>query len=435
MLRPPTVRRVFVVSVCVFGLMYAVLPTEVFYIYTEPTEQEHANKLYMNVSDINPDTSVQPQVDVNSNIHKETPEGVELKYILRWNKIPPLHVMDEGQTAFYRHDCEYKNCFITHNRTFLGDITKFDAIEFNVKECPELTASDLPKRRLETQKYIFGAAESAQNYPICDPVYDDFFNWTWTFRLNSDILWRYITIYDLEGHIVGPKPDMKWPELAPVSDEFKKQLESKYKVVAWFVSHCRTMSKREKVVATLSREAKLKYSWDVDVYGGCGILKCPRERRLECFDIIRRDYYFYLSFENSFGQDYVTEKLLNALNNDAVPIVFGSADYSRFLPPGSYLDAREIGPIKLAETIDAIYKNKTRYYDFFRWKNHFRYIYQDDVCNVCAAMNDKEAMRMRTVYKNFRRWWNEEPCIDCGFESRSIPVYVFLVQYFLSKII
>ncbi|KAL0820859.1 hypothetical protein ABMA28_005528 [Loxostege sticticalis] len=414
MLRPPTARRVFVVSVCVFGLMYAVLPTKVFYIFTEPSEQQkHADILYEHVSDINTDTTAQLRVDNNSDIQKDTPERVELKYILQWNgRIPPFHVMEEGQAAFYRHDCEYKNCFITHNRNFLGDITKFDAIAFNCKECPELTARDLPKRRSETQKYIFGASESAHNYPICDPVYDDFFNWTWTYRLDSDILWRYITIYDLEGHIVGPKPDMKWPELAPVSDEFKKQLESKNKVVAWFVSNCHSMSNRDKFVDILSREAKIKYGWDVDVYGYCGNLRCPQYRSSECFNILKRDYYFYLSFENSFAQDYVTEKLLSALNNDAVPIVFGSANYSRFLPPGSYLDARELGPIKLAETMDEIYKNKTRYYEFFRWKNHFRYkhTFESDVCNLCAAMNDKEAMRRHSVYKDFRKWWNEEPC-------------------------
>ncbi|KAL0870309.1 hypothetical protein ABMA27_005331 [Loxostege sticticalis] len=300
---------VLVVHVCIIGLMYAVLPTRVSYKYTD-----NADTLYRRISNVN---------------LEDTPEEFKLKFILQWNfpKESPFDVMGEGQTAFYELGCEYKNCFVTGNRDFFGDITKFDAIAFNGKYLP---SRDLPTRRLETQKYIFGATESAHNYPVCDPVYDGFFNWTWTYRLDSDFRWGYITIYDLEGRKVGPKPDMKWPELAPVSDEFKKKLESKNKVVAWFVSHCTTFSMRENVVFDLWNEAMSKYGWEVDVYGSCGSLSCPRNQSSECFDIIRRDYYFYLSFENSFGQDYVTEKLLNALNNDAVPVVFGSADYSSY---------------------------------------------------------------------------------------------------------
>ncbi|KAL0870304.1 hypothetical protein ABMA27_005326 [Loxostege sticticalis] len=397
MFRPHSSRQVLVwiyfvlvVHICIVGLLYAVLPTRVTYKYTE-----HADVLYRHASKVN---------------YSGTPEEFKLKFILKWNgpNGSPFYVMGEGQTAFYKLGCEYKNCFVTDNRDFFGDITKFDAIAFSGMDLPQ--TRDLPTRRLKTQKYIFGATESAHNYPVCDPVYDGFFNWTWTYRLDSDFRWGYITIYDLEGRIVGPKLDMKWPELAPVSDEFKKKLDSKRRMVAWFVSNCHSMSHREKFVDTLRHEAKMKYGWNVDVYGWCGNMRCPRDRSSECFDILKRHYYFYLSFENSLAQDYVTEKLLNALNNDVVPIVFGSANYSRFLPPGSYLDARELGPIKLAETMDEIYKNKTRYYEFFRWKNHFRYkeTYEADVCNLCAALNDKEAVRRHSVYKDFRGWWNEE---------------------------
>ncbi|XP_028160176.1 alpha-(1,3)-fucosyltransferase C-like [Ostrinia furnacalis] len=372
-----------VLVVATVGFMYAVLPTRVTYDYTKQMD----NILFQ------------------FNVTPHQP----MKFILQWApRYSPFDVMREGQEAFFKLDCEYKNCYVTDNKSFFDDIKNFDAIAFSGNHLPN--ANNLPAQRSASQKYIFGATESAHNYRVCDPVFDGFFNWTWTYRLDSDVRWGYITIYDLDGKKVGPKRDMTWPELAPVSDEFKKKLDSKSKVVAWFVSHCNTLSRRENFVRQLQREAKTKYGWTVDVYGSCGTLKCPRQSSSHCFDILQRDYYFYLSFENSFAEDYVTEKLLNALNNDAVPVVYGGANYSRFLPPGSYLDARELGPAKLAETMDAIYRNKTRYYEFFRWQNHFRYkeTFEPDVCNLCAALNDVGAVSRRTEYQHFRRWWNDE---------------------------
>lgn len=38
------------------------------------------------------------------------------------------------------------------------------------------------------------------------------------------------------------------------------------------------------------------------------------------------DYYFYFSIENSFSEDYVTEKLLHALKHYAIPVVYGGAN-------------------------------------------------------------------------------------------------------------
>nr|XP_053611515.1 alpha-(1,3)-fucosyltransferase C-like [Plodia interpunctella] len=320
--------------------------------------------------------------------------------------------MGRGDPRFIELNCSYHNCYVTDNRTYLSDIRHFDAIVFHGTDVINMNYNQLPNKRSPSQKYVFGATESAQRIIVCDPVLENFFNWTWTHKLDSDIRWSHILIYNLDGHEVGPTLNMKWPKkMNPVKNKkIRAILDGKTKAAAWFASQCQTLGKRENFAKTLKQElSKLKLK--LDVYGKCGKLKCAKDNLNQCYDLVKRHYYFYLSFESYVSTDYVTEKLLIALNNFAIPVVYGGADYSRFLPPGSYLNARELGPKQLAKTMEEIIKNRTRFYDYFRWRNHFRYKARgllNEICNICTALNDDKKAKNYYHLNIFRRWWNEQ---------------------------
>ncbi|XP_031767453.2 alpha-(1,3)-fucosyltransferase C-like [Galleria mellonella] len=339
-----------------------------------------------------------------------------MKYILLWTnpQNSPFIYFGEGSAVFENKTCQWKNCYVTGNRNYLGDYSEFDVIVFNGPQLlPLVNLYDLPKKRFVTQKYVYANIESAAIYPICSDRWNNFFNWTWTYRLDSDSVWGYISVKNATGHVIGPKEVMNWINLSDMDDideNLKLKLKSKKKLVAWFVSNCDTLSLREEYVKDVQQELQ-KYNLDVDIFGSCGKHQCPRDIMPRCLDVLKRDYYFYFAFENAISQDYVTEKILYALNSNTVPVVYGGANYSRFMPEGSYLNAREMTPLILARKMFAISRNIEMYYMYFRWKKYYSYHFRhetpdtDDYCNFCAMINNEYLMKTTTIYEHFNKWW------------------------------
>jgi glycoprotein 3-alpha-L-fucosyltransferase len=114
------------------------------------------------------------------------------------------------------------------------------------------------------------------------------FNWTATYRHDSDIVAPYEKIVYKENKT----------KTKPLG---KNYAFGKNKKVAWFVSRCATPNKR------LEYAIELQKYIQVDIFGQCGALDCPRNHN-NCSEILNRDYKFYLAFENSNCRDYITEK-------------------------------------------------------------------------------------------------------------------------------
>lgn len=255
-----------------------------------------------------------------------------LIYILEWTPFyrEPFNYLGMGQYAFIKRNCTFQNCFLTNDRSYFDDLTDFDVLIFNAFFYPQGIVT-IPDKRSETQEYVLAGVEPASYFPVF-PEFNGLFNMTWTYKLKSDVIYPYIYVKNIDGEVIGPRKHMHWMDIKDMDTtkyEIINLLGHKSIAAAWIVSNCYTTTERGPFIYELQKELD-KYGHRIDIYGDCGTLKCPRGPQMkECYDKIERDYYFYIAFENSFCEDYVTEKILHGLNHYAVPVVLGGANYTR----------------------------------------------------------------------------------------------------------
>lgn len=248
------------------------------------------------------------------------------KYILLWTEHQDYLLLKDNEITFPSRNCSISNCIFTKAKDlFDEDYTRFDAVLFNEAI---LNSKNRPLKRNDSQIYIFHTVESSYNVPACELFNDGFFNWTLTYRLDSDITWNYFVVRNRKGKIVAPSEKVKWRRsYKAVSPKIKRILNGKQKAAAWLVSHCKADSLRDEYLTRL-QEHLFHFALKIDVYGKCSQSICPND---DCDKMIKKDYYFYMAFENSLADDYVTEKVLHGYNNYAVPVVYGGANYSRYI--------------------------------------------------------------------------------------------------------
>ena len=118
---------------------------------------------------------------------------------------------------------------------------------------------------------------------------------------------------------------------------------------------------------------------------------------------------FYLSFENSICEDYVTEKFWKVLNGNLVPIVLGGANYEEIAPPHSYINSLDYkSPKELANYLKYLISNSTAYYEYFKWTDYFS-VHQDRnrvMCQICEKLNEIPPSQPK-MYEDIKHWWKE----------------------------
>ncbi|XP_043658247.1 alpha-(1,3)-fucosyltransferase C [Drosophila teissieri] len=325
------------------------------------------------------------------------------RWKLSWDTLGPQELRDELH-------CPVHQCEISNQHAFLPAVELYDAIVFHAAEMFPLLRP-VPSQRSPHQAYVFALMEPPGETKHRLDDEQGFYNFTMTYRLDSDVFWPYGQLLDIATNaVVAPsvKPPWRKPP-ATFNDSLVWDFWSgKTKTAAWFVSHCETLSKRE-VLAN-----RLQEFFDVDIYGKCGTLSCMRGDP-RCDEMLDTDYFFYLAFENSLCDDYVTEKLFDALQRTVIPVVFGGADYSRILPPHSYIDANRFETVEeLAKYMSYVAGDPDLYVSYFWWRRHYRLASSSPFCDLCARLHAPAFGHKTQFYDDIQSWWFN----SCRLESR-----------------
>uniref|UniRef100_A0A915EI56 Fucosyltransferase n=1 Tax=Ditylenchus dipsaci TaxID=166011 RepID=A0A915EI56_9BILA len=168
--------------------------------------------------------------------------------------------------------------------------------------------------------------------------------------------------------------------------------------------------------------AGLKRFIEVDVYGGCGDLKCAKQDN--CQNKINSDYHFYYAAENSICTDYITEKLWNqGYGFLVVPIVLRRKIVEKYVPPHSFIAVDDYPTIQeLAIHLKRLISNREEYMKYFEWRRDYQTIILDQrqhasaerlwgFCQVCRLTQLKP--RPTLIIQNMEEFWDKS-CEKAG---------------------
>ena len=192
------------------------------------------------------------------------------------------------------------------------------------------TIRDLPVRRAG-QPWVMVSMESYANYPLLAGAEKwGAFDLTMTHRLDSDVPIPYATRKALDGASMLERPQQQGS------------------AVACFIAS-NPVPARDAYVRELMEYVP------IDCFGAClnnrgfgDVAPTGLSRSAEAVHAIA-SYPFYLAFENSIEQDYVTEKLYRPLSVGTVPVYQGAPNVAAFLPsPDAAIVIDAIAPRELA---------------------------------------------------------------------------------------
>lgn len=292
--------------------------------------------------------------------------------------------------------CLYNNCSVQLILVKIsGTVEDADAVVFQGNRMPKGRI----KRRDPQQVFVFLNNEPPNYVQLTNlsmPYFKNYFNWTMTYRNDSDIPMPYGAIIPRE-YVNNEMAHGK---------NYSAIYRSKTKSALWIVSHCHTTSNREKYVDAMANHTT------IDQFGQCNNNNV--QRSIQLMDQLSSQYKFYLALENSLCRDYVTEKAFDWFARDVVIVVRGGCDYVRVLPKGTYIDAGNFDtPVALAKYLTELAANENEYIEYLRRKDTYYVVKEQEMvqkgfCTLCERLNNVN--QYRKYIENIHRWWQVDAC-------------------------
>lgn len=249
---------------------------------------------------------------------------------------------------------------------------------------------------------VFFTLESSPYENILNKHYPmNFFNVSMTFRKDSNVWLPYDNFEKIDNET---KNDEIWTE-----KEIETAMKKKEKLVLQFVSNCVTNSRREHYLRKLLEQI------NVTVYGRCNNNPCKNDSCFkneigefdfhEIFEnfLILEKHFFYLAFENSVCQNYITEKFWR-IKSLIVPIVLKRSIVNDIVDDKYFLAVDDFdSPKKLVEKLNFLVKNPKEYkkYCFFLNPN----FYEDYFSDFWNGQNiTKRRQSEKMVFVRFAKW-------------------------------
>ncbi|KAF2905188.1 hypothetical protein ILUMI_00965, partial [Ignelater luminosus] len=342
-------------------------------------------------------------------------DGLEEYTILIWKygrELKKRHVMRFTERSYDPFEnCSVKNCVVRYKKSY---ISSADLVIFDLNHIKG--TNELPLKSVRNPNQIwaflsdrsplrtFSASASAD---ISD--FDDIFNWSMTYRMNSDIPVPY-------GQTLLLRHRQKHLEI-----DYEEWNKSKHQniLLAIVMSDCRKTSYRLNYIKELQKHLK------IDIYGNCGNKRCKAyaenifpDELIDCEETIK--YKFYLAFENSNCDEFITEQVWwYAYSKNAIPIVMGGSKkyYEQLLPPHSYINTEKFArPRDLVNYIVYLNNTPSDILQYFVWKKYFKVVNEhgyfhtasQHYCRACEALNYNNKDE-KTIH-DMEDYWVEGKC-------------------------
>lgn len=324
------------------------------------------------------------------------------RLVLLWTDL--FDQIDWHQPSFF-HPSTIITCLNRYACRFTRDrqrLSQSSVVGFHLYD---LSRSELPQRQFENQTWLFITGESPVNFYYQNPsflpyVLDQLFDLSFSYKPESPL--------PIFASTVQPRSSFSDEEQR--SNRHSLQLKEKNRPIVWFVSNCVTFSQREKYVEQLQKFIS------IDIYGQCG-RECPDQPRRRC-PVDLQKYYFYLSFENSRCQSYITEKFWSIITHPQarlVPIVMGAEenDYARVAPNRSYIHVDQYpSPKALANYLHHLIAHPEEYLSYLQWRETMEIVpltnggWTNFLCPLCQIAHQRTSLSHPSSRLNFSTWFH-----------------------------